>query len=147
MTATDDSMDLTSGIAAFEAREFARAGQILGPLAEGGDADAQFRLAIMCQNGLGRVKNEADAFKWMQVAAGQGHALAQHGLGFMYLEGECAQADPEKAAEWFQKASEQGLAGSQTTLASMYKEGRGVGQDLERARQLYEAAGFDPDEL
>ena len=63
---------------------------LLSPLAANGNPDAQYRLAVMFQNGLGHVKNAAEAYKWMRAAAEQGHALAQHGLGFMHLQGECA---------------------------------------------------------
>ena len=78
-------MNLSSGIAAFEAKHFSRALQLLPSLAEEGNADAQYRMAIMYQNGLGVVRNEAMAEKWTRAAADHGHALAQHGMGFMYL--------------------------------------------------------------
>jgi TPR repeat protein len=100
--------------------------RLLSPLAEGGNPDAQHRIAIMCQNGLGVVRNEKMAYEMMRAAADQGFALAQHGLGFMYLEGDCVEQDSAAAVEWFRKASEQGLAGSLTTLAKMYEEGNGV---------------------
>ena len=87
------NMDLASGIAAFEAKEFSSAWALLKPFAEQGDAVAQHRLAIMLQNGLGRVKNAMLAQKWMRAAADQGFALAQHGLGFMYLYGECVRSE------------------------------------------------------
>ena len=83
----------TSGVAAFEAKNVSLAMQYLSPLAEGGDADAQHRVAIMCQNGLGVVRNEQRAREMMQAAAEQGFAIAQHGLGFMYLEGDCVEQD------------------------------------------------------
>jgi len=117
----DLSMDLSSGVAAFEAKHFSRSSQLLSPLADAGNADAQYRMAIMMQNGLGMTENEMQAFKYMREAAQSGHALAQHGLGFMYLEGECVDKNPSKAVEWFTKAAEQGLVGSQTTLAMMYQ--------------------------
>ena len=138
----DDDLDYTSGVAAFTAKHFSRAMQLLSPLAEAGHADAQHRVAIMHQNGLGVVSNLPAACKWMRAAAEQGHALAQHGMGFMYLEGEGVEADGAEAARWFLRAAEQGLAGSQTTLAMMYEEGRGVARDLDKARRWYRAAGF-----
>lgn len=136
-------IDLASGIAAFEAKEFRRAMQLLSPLAEAGNPDAQFRLAIMAQNGLGVVPNEAMAYKWMRASAEQGYGLAQHGLGFMYLEGECVAQDETKAAEWFCRAAAQGLVGSMTTLAMMYEQGRGVERNLQEAKRLYKEAGFE----
>ena len=46
-------MELASGIAAFEAKEFSRAMQLLRPLAEQGDPRAQYRVAVMAQVGFG----------------------------------------------------------------------------------------------
>ena len=118
MTETIDDRDMTmaSGIAAFEAKHFARAARLLSPLAEQGDVEAQYRMAIMMQNGLGMTANPDLAYRYMRRAAEAGHGLAQHGLGFMYLEGECAEKDAAKAAEWFRKAAEQGLQGSMTKV-------------------------------
>ncbi|WP_043739732.1 tetratricopeptide repeat protein [Thioalkalivibrio nitratireducens] len=143
----DDQMTFESGLAAFEAKHFARAMQLLSPLAEAGHADAQYRVAIMCQNGLGVVRQPDPAVTWMRAAAEQGHAMAQHGLGFMFFEGDCVDKDPAQAVHWFEKAAEQGLAGSKTTLAMMYAQGTGVERDPEAARRWYLSAGFDPDEL
>lgn len=146
-SADDDHMDLQSGISAFEAKHFSRAMQLLTPLAESGNAEAQYRVAIMCQNGLGGTPNPEAAARWMRAAAEQGHAMAQHGLGFMYLEGECVEKDPRQAAHWFELAANQGLAGSQTTLAMMYEQGNGVERDPEAARRWYAKAGFDAAEM
>ena len=132
--AQSDDINIASAMAAFEAKQFTRAMQLFIPFAEGGDADAQHRVAIMYQNGLGMVKNCKEALRWMRAAAEQGYALAQHGLGFMYLEGECADKNPEEAVKWFERAAEQGLAGSQTTLAMMYEQGNGVAQDMAKAK-------------
>ena len=84
-------MDLSSGIAAFESKQFTTATRLLAPLAEAGDPEAQYRMAIMAQNGLGMVANELLAFKYMRAAAEAGLGLAQHGLGFMYMQGECVE--------------------------------------------------------
>ena len=86
-------MTLASGIAAFEAKQFSRALQLLTPNAQIGNSDAQYRVAVMCQNGLGQVRNEASAYRWMKDAADQGHGLALHGLGCMYLDGDCTGQD------------------------------------------------------
>ena len=136
------SMQLASGIAAFEGKNFAVAVQSLSPLADQGNPEAQYRVAIMAQNGLGMTVNELLAFKYMKAAAESGMAPAQHGLGFMYREGECVAQNSSKAAEWFRKSAEQGMAGSQTTLAMMYEQGDGVEKDAEEARRWYHLAGF-----
>ena len=143
----NDGMSLSSGIAAFEAKNFSQALALLGPIAQKGGVDAQYRLAIMHQNGLGVVRNELLAMKWMVAAANQDFALAQHGLGFMYMEGDCVAKNGDKAVSWFTKAAEQGLAGSQTTLAMMYETGNGVECDMDKARKWYAMAGFAEDEM
>jgi TPR repeat protein len=141
MDSTD--MNLASGIAAFEAKEFRRSLQLLQPLAEGGDPEAQYRLAVQYQAGLGCVQNPLQAYHWMREAAEQGHGLALHGLGIMYLYGECVEKDPREAAVWLERAADQGLAGSMAALAGMYAQGLGVERDAAKAKALYAAAGFD----
>ena len=136
---TEQEMGLRSGMAAFEAKQFAQALQMLVPLAEIGQTEAQHRIAIMYQNGLGCTVKQDEAFKWMRAAAEQGYAVAQHGLGFMYMEGDCVTQDGELAVQWFTAAAEQGLVGSQATLAQLYEEGRIIQQDSEKARILVSA--------
>lgn len=121
---TDFDMELGSGIAAFEAKQFTRAAGLLSPLAESGDPQAQYRMAIMAQNGLGMLENPLLAFKYMKAAAEAGLDLAQHGLAFMYMEGECTTKDPGKAVDWFEKAAAQGLEGSRAMLEMLREEGQ-----------------------
>jgi TPR repeat protein len=140
---TDHDMELASGIAAFESKQFSRAAGLLSPLAERGDAEARYRIAVMAQNGLGMLPNPLLAYSYMKSAAEAGMGIAQHGLAFMYMQGECTDKNPAKAVAWFQKAADQGLIGSLTTLAMMYESGEGVEKDPEEARRLYRLAGFD----
>ena len=140
----NDEMNLTSGIAAFEAKEFRRSLQLLQPLAESGNPEAQYRLAVQYQAGLGVVQNQLQAYHWMREAADQDHGLALHGLGIMYLYGECVEKNEPEAAVWLQRAADDGLAGSMATLANMYEQGLGVEKNPSKAKALYEAAGFTP---
>lgn len=145
---TDDvGMQLSSGIAAFEAKEFRRAWQLLEPLSDQGHADAQYRCAIMIQNGLGVIARPGAAAVLMQKAAVQDLGLAQHGLGVMYLFGEGVEADASQAIKWLELAGASGLAGAWSTLGMMYAEGQGVDPDPEQARAYYEKAGFGPDDF
>jgi len=137
------AMELESGIAAFETKNFAHAIKLLSPIAEEGNSEAMYRMAIMLQNGLGCIADEAKAFRYMESAAKNKYPLAQHALGFMYFEGECTEKDIDKSIEWFTKSAEQGLLGSATTLAMIYEEGKLVPQDLEKAQHWYKKAGID----
>ena len=96
-----EEIDLASGLAAFESKHFSSAMQYLSPLARAGNAEAQYRVAIMFQNGLGLVANETQAFAWLQQAAEQNHGLAQHGLGCCYLAGQGTVNDDEAAVTGF----------------------------------------------
>ena len=53
------------------------------PLAEQGNADAQFNLGLMYRNGEGVQQDHEESAKWFRRAAEQGHAGAQSRLGFM----------------------------------------------------------------
>ncbi len=44
--------------------------------AETGDANAQFNLGVMYDNGMGVPKDDAEAAKWYRLAAEQGNAMA-----------------------------------------------------------------------
>ena len=136
-------MDMSSGVAAFESKQFSTATRLLAPRAEQGDPEAQYRMAIMAQNGLGMVENPAMALRYMQAAAESGMGLAQHGLGFMFMQGECVEQDGQKALEWFTKAAEQGLQGAMTTIGMMYRDGTVLERDEEKAREWFRKAGFD----
>jgi len=140
-------MDLASGIAAFEAKEFRRSRQLLQPLAEQGNPHAQYRLAVQYQAGLGVVQNQLQAYHWMREAANQHHGLALHGLGIMYLYGECVGKNEHEAAQWLQRAADQGLAGSMAALADMYEQGLGVEKNPAKAKELYAAAGLNDQAL
>lgn len=140
-------MQLASGIAAFEAKEFRRAWQMLEPLSDNGVAEAQYRCAIMIQNGLGVIARPGAAAILMRTAADQELDLAQHSMGVMYLFGEGVEKDPAQAVHWLELAGASGLAGAWSTLGMIFAEGQGVEKDLQRARECYTKAGFDPDEL
>ena len=102
------AMELESGIAAFETKNFAHATKLLSPIAEEGNPDAMYRMAIMLQNGLGCLANEDKAFTYMKKAAESGLPLAMHALGFMYFEGECTEKNPDLCIEWFERAANEG---------------------------------------
>ncbi len=143
----EDNVNLASGIAAFEAKEFRRAWQLLQPLADTGVADAQYRCAIMKQNGLGVIARPAEAAAMMADAAAQGYGLAQHSLGIMYLFGEGVEKNGDEAVRLLELAGDAGLQGAWTTLGMMFTDGEGVEQNIERGHDYYRRAGFDPTEF
>ena len=74
-------------MAAYESKDYATALKLWRPLAEQGDAQAQYNLGIMYDNGQGVPQDDAEAVKWYRKAAEQGIAKAQYNLGVMYANG------------------------------------------------------------
>jgi TPR repeat protein len=52
--------------------DYTNARRLFRPLADRGDARAQFFLTLMYDNGEGGTKDEAEAVKWYRLAADQG---------------------------------------------------------------------------
>src|SRR5437667_10144496 len=75
------------GRAAFERGDYVTAIRLLRPLAEQGNANAQFLLGVMYSTGRGVPKDYAAAINWYRKAADQGDPNAQTNLGVMYRDG------------------------------------------------------------
>lgn len=58
--------------AALKRRDYAAAARIIRPLAEHGDARAQYNLGIFYDNGLGVPQDKVTAYMWLSLAAAQG---------------------------------------------------------------------------
>jgi uncharacterized protein len=91
--------------AALERREFPTALQLLRPLAERGNADAQMKLGFLYLTGGGIPQDYAAAVKWFHLAADQGQANAQCFLGLMYFEGRGVPQDYVSAHMWLNLAA------------------------------------------
>jgi len=89
----------------------------LRPLAEQGDALAQYNLGVMCANGRGVPQDDAEALKWYRLAANQGNAMAQYNLGIMYMKATSVAQDFVQAFVWFSLAAGQGDGDASKALA------------------------------
>jgi TPR repeat protein len=58
--------------AAIKRRDYATATRIIRPLAESGDATAQYNLGVFYDNGLGVPQDKIKAYMWLSLAATQG---------------------------------------------------------------------------
>ena len=109
-------------------------------LAKQGDANAQFELGWMYDEGDGVFLDDREAAKWYRLAAEQGHVDAQFNLGVMYDEGEGVSQDDGEAVRWYRLAAEQGRADAQFNLGVMYANGEGVPRDDRKAAKWYRLA-------
>jgi localization factor PodJL len=103
--------------------------RLLTPLAETGDAQAQYRLAILYEQGSGTPRDGKRAVGLYRKAANQGLVSAQDRLGEIYLRGTLVLQDLAKARQWFEKAAMAGNLDAQLELAHIYERGLGVTQD------------------
>ncbi len=76
------------GWEAYQRGDVAMALTELQPLAESGDARAQFNLGVMYDQGKGVNRDHAAAVGWWRQAAGQGHPAAQHNLASSLIAGD-----------------------------------------------------------
>ena len=97
-------------------------------LAKNGDAQAQFELGGLYDQGIRVPQDDKLAVKWYREAANQSHPGAQLSLGMMYINGRGVERSQDEALLWQQKALEQyemaakrGNAQSQFALAGSMK--------------------------
>jgi uncharacterized protein len=93
------------------------------PLAELGDAEAQFNLGVLYDEGAGVERNLATAADWCRKAATQGFIDAQTNLGIMYYHGLGVERDHELATHWFRLAADQGDAEARDYLQRIQNAG------------------------
>ena len=58
--------------AAISRRDYATAVRLVRPLAEQGDANAQYNLGVFYDNGLGVPQDKVSAYTWLNLSAAQG---------------------------------------------------------------------------
>ena len=109
------------------------------------DANSQFNLALMYENGAGTPKNTKQAAYWYTKAAEQGHVEAQYKLGRLYTfsgDDDEVPQDYKLAFFWYTKAAEQGHIFAQYNLGRLYRLSGddGAPQDYKQAFFWYTKA-------
>ena len=117
---------LNEAALAIERADYASAHAVLSPLAESGNAEAQYVLGRLYAAGQGCPKDESKAAALFRKAAVQGDPSAQNSLATFLLQGRGVKKNASEAAGWFRKAADQGLAAAEYNLALLYASGRGV---------------------
>ena len=107
------------------------------PLAEQGEALAQFNLGLMYENGEGVKQDKVKAVKWYRQAAEQGLAQAQFNLGNMYANGRGVKQDDVESVKWHRQAAEQGYAKAQAILGFSYLLGKGIQVNKSLAKEWF----------
>lgn len=103
-----DAASYQEGIDAYAQGNFAVALEKLKPVAEHGNAQAQFNLGLMYREGNGVSQDSKEATAWLSKAAEQGHVEAQENLGLSYAKGSGVDRDWVQADKWFSIAAASG---------------------------------------
>lgn len=121
---------------------------ILAPLADEGNAKAQYWLAdIYADDDPAKKPDVAKTQALLEKSAAQGFVPAERRLGELYLTGTATLQDFGKAQNWLHKAAIAGDANAQEQLGHIYALGLGVAQDRSQAYAWYENATLHGDGL
>jgi TPR repeat protein len=116
------SADFAKGLDAYQGGDYASAFEEWIPLAEQGNASAQYNLGRMYRNGDDVKQDYGSAINWYILAAEQGHANAQFKLGLMYDMGIGVDRDIGTAIMWYTLSAEQGNSNARFRLDNMHSQ-------------------------
>lgn len=117
--------------AAMNTMEFKRAIDTLKPLADKGDANAQFNLGAIYANGRGVPANPREAVRLYRLAVAKGHLGAMNNLAFMLKTGSGTDKNEREALSLYEKimASERddpGAKGHEKYRCQKYRIDQGL---------------------
>ena len=94
-----------------------------------GNADAEYNLGVLYDDGQGVPLDYAKAVYWYRKAAAQGLAVAESNLGRFYGTGQGTPRDDVKSVYWYRRAANQGDTNAELNLGLAYATGQGVPTD------------------
>ena len=148
---------------AFDNKDYEKAYELLSPLAEAKNVEAQTRLGAMYVNGQGVEMDLTKGLRLIMEAANQGYDVAQacaldvsmdiaregdtgamYNVGGMCLKGWGGEQDKSVCLKWLEGAAKLGHIPSAKMLNKIYKKGQyGIPRDKERAAEWKDVAkGF-----
>jgi hypothetical protein len=139
--------------AAIQNEEYKKAYELLHPLAEENNAEAQYLLGALYVNGQGVEKDGTKGLSWIMKAARQGYdqaklralsiclelanqgdAPAMYNVGVMCLNGWGGEQNTDVCIGWLESAAKNGHVRSAKVLSGIYAKGKfGITPDEEKA--------------
>jgi hypothetical protein len=119
------AQSVKTGIEAWQRADYSAAVAIWRPLAEAGDADAQFNLGQAYRLGRGVPINLALAKGWFERAATSGHLDAETTLGLLLFQN----GDQAQGLKWLKQAAEKGEPRALLVYGTALYNGDGVTQN------------------
>tara|TARA_B100000965_G_scaffold62180_1_gene48019 strand:+ start:609 stop:1301 length:693 start_codon:yes stop_codon:yes gene_type:complete len=140
--------DFQAGVEAYKAGDYQTALAEWLPLAEAGNADAQFNVGLIHDGGQGVPRDYDKAVYWYRKAAEQGLAEAQYYLANMQIKGQGSKAPMTESCDWALKSAQGGYAPAQEAIALGYVHGDcGLPKDPWLAMEWAEKSAMQGDEL
>ncbi len=133
---------LDDGLQAYNTGDYQRAHDLWKPLAQQGDAKAQYNLALLYENGKGAPRHLRTAMTLYRAAAEQGYAPAQYNLGLMYAQGKSVFKNRSRAAHWWERAAAQNHPEALYNLGVLLVYGYGIKKEPVRALALWERSAL-----
>ncbi len=109
-------------------------------LAEKGDANAQYMLAMYQFGGVLGFPDYNEAVKWLKLSAEQGNTDAVYELGVCYMNGDGLPHSYADAEECFKRAAEKDNLDALLALGMAYRGGRGLGEHPKEAYECFARA-------
>jgi cell division septation protein DedD len=119
------AQSVKAGIDEWQRGNYANAVAIWSPLADSGDADAQFNLGQAYRLGRGFPTNIAESQKWFERAAAQGHVDAETTLGLLLFQN----GDQAGGLKWLKLAADQHEPRAMLVYGTALYNGDGVTQN------------------
>ena len=119
------AQSVKAGIDAWQKADYSAAVAIWRPLAERGDADAQFNLGQAYRLGRGVPISLGQAKSWFERAAASGHLDAQTTLGLLLFQN----GDQAEGLKWLRRAAEADEPRALLVYGTALYNGDGVTQD------------------
>jgi hypothetical protein len=119
------AQSVKAGIEAWQKQDYSAAVAIWRPLAEKGDADAQFNLGQAYRLGRGVPVNLAAAQSWLERAANSGHVDAETTLGLLLFQN----GNHTGGLRWLKAASDKGEPRALLVYGTALFNGDSVPQD------------------
>ena len=132
------AVSLEKALEAYDFEEYENAFIWLKPWAKEGDADAQYRLGLLYENGYGVDVNTKLALKWYRASAKQGQRKAKRRLQNLRKSATAASGNESVATQWYEDLAVSGDSEAQYYLGFIYETGWSVPVDNIEATRWYE---------
>lgn len=134
------SADFAAGIKAYDTEDDVAALRELLPVADAGNAEAQYKIGIIYDRNKGVPRNAEKTIAYFKRAAMAGYVKAQYNLGVVLIEQKGSKKFVENGLNWLLRAANSGYLPAMFNLGAYYDIGEFVSVDYQVAFFWYKRA-------